>query len=260
MNGKLCVLVLMAVLVSGGISAQFKWPGGAKAAVCMTYDDGLDCHLDVAVPQLDEFGYKGTFYCTGNSQSLSKRMADWRKIAHDGHEIGNHTLFHPCDGQRLDWVKPEYDLNNYTPTRIVDELRAASVLLNAVDGKEARTYAYTCGHFIAGTADYRSSMPELFSAARGEGPVPETMQGYDIFYAPSWMVTDNSADELISYVEAAKKKGTIAIFMFHSVGGGYLNVGAEEHRELLKYLHDHQGEYYVATFMELMDYIKNNNN
>ena len=23
--------------------------------------------------------------------------------AGNGHELGNHTLFHPCDGERLDW-------------------------------------------------------------------------------------------------------------------------------------------------------------
>lgn len=252
-------MVLLAVSVAGRLSAQFKWPGEAKAAVCFTYDDGLDCHLDVAVPQLDEFGFKGTFYCTGNSQSLHKRINEWRQIADKGHELGNHTLFHPCDGQKLDWVKPEYDLNHYSPLRMLDELQAASVLLHAVDGNEKRTYAYTCGHYMAGDTDYRSSVPELFSAARGEGPIPSTMKGYDVFYAPSWMVTDNPARELISYVEKARENGTIAIFMFHSVGGGYLNVGAEEHRELLKYLRANHNDYYVATFMEVMDYIRDNN-
>ena len=260
MKKKSWFLIVPLVLFSAAVSAQFTWPGGAKAAVCFTYDDGLDCHLDVAVPQLDEYGYKGTFYCTGSSQSLSRRMNEWRQIVQNGHELGNHTLFHPCDGQRLDWVKPEYDLNNYSQLRILDELRAASALLKAVDGHETRTYAYTCGHYIAGGADYRGSMPDLFEAARGEGPVPSTMEGYDIFYAPSWMVTDNTAEDMISYVESAREKGTIAIFMFHSVGGGYLNVGAEEHRQLLEYLHNHQGEYYVATFMEMMDYIERNRN
>jgi hypothetical protein len=48
MKGKFWILVCMAVFISGGVSAQFTWPGGAKAAVCFTYDDGLDCHLDVA--------------------------------------------------------------------------------------------------------------------------------------------------------------------------------------------------------------------
>jgi sialate O-acetylesterase len=57
-------LLLMVFVFNA--NAQFKWPDNKKAAVVFTYDDGLDCHLDVAVPQLDEFGFKGTFYCTGN--------------------------------------------------------------------------------------------------------------------------------------------------------------------------------------------------
>jgi sialate O-acetylesterase len=105
---------LLLMSVSEMAVAQFTWPKGAKAAVVFTYDDGLDCHLDVAVPQLDEFGFKGTFYCTGNSQSLYNRTDEWRTIARNGHELGNHTLFHPCDGSKAGWVKPEYDLNNYT--------------------------------------------------------------------------------------------------------------------------------------------------
>lgn len=61
----LIVMVFLIFFIYG--NAQFKWPNGKKAAVVFTYDDALDCHLDVAIPQLDEFGFKGTFFCTGNS-------------------------------------------------------------------------------------------------------------------------------------------------------------------------------------------------
>jgi peptidoglycan-N-acetylglucosamine deacetylase len=84
------------------------------------------------------------------------------------------------------------------------------------------------------------------------------MEGFNIYKTPAWGVVDPSAEELIAYIEKAKGKGTIAIFMFHSVGGGYLNVGADEHRELLKYLNEHRKEYYTGTFMEVMEYIKAN--
>ena len=97
-------LILIAVFISNISNAQIEWPDGKKAAVVFTYDDGLDCHLDVAVPQLDEFGFKGTFFCTGNSKSLFNRMEEWREITQKGHELGNHTLFHPCNGEKQDWV------------------------------------------------------------------------------------------------------------------------------------------------------------
>lgn len=252
------ITLLLLFCLTFSANAQFTWPNGAKAAVCLTYDDGLDCHLDVAVPQLDEFGFKGTFYCTGNSPSLYNRMDEWRKIIANGHELGNHSLFHPCIDKNYDWVLPEYDLNNYTVEQIVAELRTANTLLKAIDGKQARTYAYTCSDFTAGGEDFTDEIKPLFSAARCNGPIPGNMKNYDIYKTPSWGVDSPSAEDLISFVEKAKEKGTIAVFMFHSVGGGYLNVGAGEHRKLLEYLRENDDEFYCATFMEVMEYIKKN--
>jgi sialate O-acetylesterase len=167
-------------------------------------------------------------------------------------------LFHPCDASKADWVKPEYDLNNYTIEQLLEELKTANTLLKAIDGKENRTFAYTCSDKTAGGEDFSSEIQSLFTAARRDGPIPEKMEGYDVFQSTSWMVNGHSTEELISYVEEAKAKGTIAVFMFHSVGGGYLNVGAKEHRELLQYLNEHRDEFYVGTFAEVMEYIMEN--
>lgn len=259
-------LYFTALLLSSTIFctyAQFKWPNGAKAAICLTYDDALDGHLDNAIPQLDAAGLKGTFYCTGNSFCLYQRMDEWRKAAKSGHELGNHTLFHPClgtsyDGTKLDWVKPEYDLQNYNLAQIMNELRTANTLLKAIDGHEERTYAYTCGNNTAGGVSFTDSLVNLFTGARSVGPIPETMKGYDVYKTPSTMVTDNTAEELIASVNKARENGTITVFMFHSVGGGYLNVGAEEHRKLLEYISKNRKDFYCATFMEVMSYIRNN--
>jgi peptidoglycan-N-acetylglucosamine deacetylase len=252
------IFFVTLLMNSFNLNAQFKWPDGKKAAVVFTYDDGLDCHLDVAVPQLDEFGFKGTFYCTGNSQCLNKRMDEWRQIARNGHELGNHTLFHPCDGNKQSWVKKEYDLNNYTLEQIVAELQTASTLLKAIDGKTDRSFGYTCSDYVAGGKDFTGEIEKLFAGARCDGPMPETMQGYNIYKTPSWMAVDPTAEQLIEYVEKAREKGTIAVIMFHSVGGGYLNVGAAEHYKLLKYLKENEADYYCSTFLEVMQYIKNN--
>ncbi len=251
-------LFVILMFLTNSLQAQFKWPDGKEAAVVFTYDDGLDCHLDVAVPQLDMFGFKGTFYCTGNSPSLYKRSDEWRAIAAAGHELGNHTLFHPCDGEQFDWVKPEYDLNSYSLDRILTELRTAGTLLKAIDGKTERTFAYTCSNYLAGDEDFSDDLEDLFVAARCGFEMPSTMEGYNVYKTPAWGVSDPSAEELISYVEKARKNGTIAIFMFHSVGGGYLNVGAEQHRVLLEYVKKNEKDLYTGTFLEVMKYIKAN--
>lgn len=253
--GLISLVFLMVSMIS---NAQFRWPDGKKAAVVFTYDDALDCHLDVAVPQLDQFGFKGTFYCTGNSPALFYRTEEWRKIAQNGHELGNHTLFHPCNGEQFDWVKPEYNLNKYTIEQLIAELKTASTLLKAFDGKKERTFAYTCSNISIGENDFSDQIQPLFTAARADGPVPQTMTGYNIYKAPSWMVENRKAEEMIDYLNEAKAKGTIAVFMFHSVGGGYLNVDAEEHRKLLEYIKKNESDFYTGTFQEVMKYIEQN--
>jgi len=240
------------------ISNDFKWPGGYHAAVCLTYDDGLDCHIDVAIPALDSFNLKGTFYCTGFSSSLHKRLDEWQAITKNGHELGNHTLFHPCNGERFDWVIPEYDFRTYTMNQLRDELFTANTLLMAVDGKKERTFSYTCSDFEVNNINFVDSIRHMFVAARSDGPIPESIDQVDLHFAPSWGVVNPTGKELIDYVKRAQEQGTIAIFMFHSVGGGYLNVSSDAHRELLAYLRSNDEEIWTDTFMNVMKYIKEN--
>ncbi len=187
---------------------------------------------------------------------FKNRVDEWRALAAAGHELGNHTLFHPCFGDKFDWVKPEYDLNSYTFEQLLAELRTANTLLKAIDGKEDRTFAYTCTNTSINGVSFVDSIRPLFPAARGGGDIPETMKGLDVYDVPSWGVIDPTGDELIAYVKDAVEKGTMAVFMFHSVGGGYLNVSAEAHEELLKYLAQNRQSIWSDTFMNVMNYVK----
>ena len=259
-----CLLILSLVITgisySQEINRNFKWPKNKKAAVCLTFDDGQDSHLDKAIPLLDSFNTKGTFYCPGNSSSLQERTSEWRNIVKSGHELGNHSLFHPCDGKLHEWVKPEYDLNSYTLERIKSELYTANSLLKAVDGNTNRTYAYTCSNYeVQGDTSYVFIVKELFTAARSDGPIPKNMAEVDVYYVPSWDVDNEDGKELIAYVKEARKNGTIATFMFHSVGGGYLNVSIEALTELLTFLKENEQDYWVDTFQNVTEYISLNN-
>jgi len=246
----------LCLLAQEEVKQKFPWPEGKKAAVCLTYDDGLDCHLDVAIPALDRHQLKGTFYCTGYSMSLFERVEDWREVAGKGHELGNHILFHPCHGDRFDWVKPEYDLNSYTFNQLRDELRTANSLLKAIDGQEERSFAYTCtNHTIQGIS-FIDSIRGMFPSARGGGDLLTSMEELDLYYVPSWGVVDPTGEELIAYVNEALEHGTMAVLMFHSVGGGYLNVSAEAHEQLLEYLDKRRETIWTDTFLNVMNYLK----
>lgn len=254
------LLASTSFLLSQNSPKCFEWPENKKAAVCLTFDDALDNHLDKAIPLLDSFNFKATFYCPGSASSLSHRMPEWRKIVQNGHEIGNHTLFHPCDKRSHGWVKPEYDLSKYSREKIENELFTANTLLKAIDGKAERTFAYTCSNYkTEGDISFVDIVSKHFVAARtgpDGGRIPSTMNDADLFFMPSLIVNDNAGKELIAYAKEAKKKGTIAIFMFHNVGGGYLNVSTEALHELLDYLDKNKNDYWVDSFYNVTKHIK----
>ena len=92
----------LAALGLGALAAQaqaqadtrFAWPEGKSAAIVLTYDDAMSSQLDVAVPQLAAAGFKGTFFLSGGM--APDYMRRWRAAQRAGHELGNHSLFHPC--------------------------------------------------------------------------------------------------------------------------------------------------------------------
>ena len=69
-------------------------PNGAGVALSLTFDDARDSQLDVAVPILDAHGIRATFFVLPGP--ASHRQSDWQTVLRNGHQIGNHTVTHPC--------------------------------------------------------------------------------------------------------------------------------------------------------------------
>lgn len=57
----LVIIVSAEFSYSQDLNTNFKWPENKKAAVCLTFDDGQDSHLDNAIPLLDSLNVKATF-------------------------------------------------------------------------------------------------------------------------------------------------------------------------------------------------------
>ncbi|HCL92065.1 MAG TPA: hypothetical protein DIC50_04685 [Verrucomicrobia subdivision 3 bacterium] len=68
----------------------------APVLVSLTFDDSVDSHLDLAAPLLEQLGVRGTFFVYLGSHSFTHRNRQWRRLALRGHELGNHTIFHPA--------------------------------------------------------------------------------------------------------------------------------------------------------------------
>ncbi len=143
MKKKVFILLISFIPIIITVSAQpdTTWHH-KKCAVVLTYDDAIPQQLDNAVPVLDSLGLKATFYLT--AYFARERIADLKKVAHKGYELGNHTLYHPCMGKipGRDWVKTDYDMSNYTVQRLTDEIRMPTVFLEVLDGKKKRTFVF----------------------------------------------------------------------------------------------------------------------
>lgn len=230
-----------------------------KCAVSLTYDDALNVHLDNVAPQLASRGLRGTFYILASYAPFGERSDAWKAVASQGNELGNHTLFHPCEGKApgREWVNPNYDLNNYTPQRMLDEIRMANTLLNVIDGKTKRTFAYPCGDMLAGSTSYVQGLKSEFIAARGVEGKMQKVDEIDLYNIGSFMIMDQSGAELIQLAQRAMEENVLLVYLFHGVGGEHnINVSLEAHAELLDFLKQNEASIWVAPLLEVAEHVK----
>jgi peptidoglycan-N-acetylglucosamine deacetylase len=253
----LLLFVALSLIPSSLLAQNQAWKG-KKCAVALTYDDGLQVHLDNVVPALDSLGFKGTFYLSGSFPGVTARIADWKKAATHGHELANHTLFHPCTGgPGREWVKPDRDLSTYTMPRIVDEIRMTNTLLEALDGKTQRTFAYPCGDRTIGGENYFDKVKNDFVAARGTASEMRKSTDVDLANVGAYGINGQTGEQMIALVKQAMATNSVLVFLFHGVGGEHnLNVALPEHRKLLQFLKQHENEIWIAPFIDVAQSVK----
>lgn len=250
--------LLLASQSAAFAQAANSW-NSKQCAVVLTYDDAIDVDLDNAIPALDSLKLRGTFYLIGSSPVVGKRLNEWRQAAKRGHELGNHALMHPCDGSLpgRSFVTPDNDLNKYTVSRAVSEIRTMNTLLTAIDGKTARTFAYPCGDLHIGGVKFYDQLKNDFVAARGVTSGLQAATQVDLTNINSYMINGQSGEYLIDLVKKAQQSRTVLVFLFHGVGGGHsLNVDLKAHRQLLRYLKANEKDIWVAPMVEVAAKIK----
>ncbi|TDH24270.1 chitooligosaccharide deacetylase [Segetibacter sp. 3557_3] len=238
-------------------SAAQEW-NGKKSAVVLTYDDALNVHLDNVIPALDSLKLKGTFFLIGSSPAFTGRLAEWKKVAANKHELANHTMFHPCNGNLpgRSFVTADYNLATYSLKRVRDEIRMTNTLLYAVDGKRERTFAYPCGDTKINDSLYLDALKGDFVAARGVQNELVQKSRSDMYNIGCYSINGQTGAELIALVKKAMDAKQLIVFLFHGVGGEHsLNVSLKAHSELLHFLKQNQKDIWVSTFIEAAKFV-----
>ena len=160
-------ILLTSVNLMAQSSAKFPWPEGKEAAISLSFDDGRYSQVERGTALLDSLKTKATFYV--EPCAVAERLEGWKKAVASGHEIGNHSLHHPCSGN-FSWSR-DHALENYTIDSMQAELIAANAQIEKLLRVKPMVFAYPCGQkFVGrgtGTKSYVPLIARMFSAGRG---------------------------------------------------------------------------------------------
>ena len=197
----------------------FAWPRGRRAALSLSFDDARPSQLTAGVPLFAERGVKVTFYLSPNN--IGGHAAGWRRAAESGHEMGNHSMTHPCSGN-FPWAR-ERALEDFTLERMRSEMTDANRAIETATGVRPTTFGYPCGQTFIGrgakTASYVPLAAELFLAARGWLAETSNDPGFvDQAQVLGYPMDDVEYDQLKAVVDDAVARGRWLVLAGHDIG------------------------------------------
>ena len=217
------------------------WPDACQGAVSLTFDDGVPSQLNIAIPMLDKYGLQATFYVNPR-ENYQEQLIPWRAAALTGHEIGNHTISHPCS-KNFAFISDSgrRGLEEMTLDDMEAEIVEAGRRISAVIPEQTATsYGYTCYQpFVGRGATRQSYVPVVAKhcvAGRGRGERPNDPRYCDLWYLWSTPCERMTGAELVGLAEQAAAQGRWAILTFHGINDGHLHVAQGDLEELCTYL------------------------
>jgi peptidoglycan/xylan/chitin deacetylase (PgdA/CDA1 family) len=234
------------------------FPGGARAAVTLTFDDARPSQLDVGLPILDRHGVRATFYVVPGA--VRRRAADWRNAA-TRHEIGGHTATHPTSVNH--GRAGDHTLEMFTTSRIKREAERADAEVEALLGVRPRTFAYTGGYTFVGsgrrTRSYVPIIARRYLAGRGyRSDVMNDPALCDLARLEATHIDGFDGAALAEMVDAAVAEGRWLVVVAHEVGeSGPLSLSADALDALCQKVAN-RGDIWVAPVIDVARHLQAN--
>jgi len=240
--------------------SRFPWPQDAKMALSLSFDDGWDSQVDYAVPLLDSFAVKATFYVL--PERVAEKVEAWRRALAAGHELGNHTARHPCTGN-FAWTR--YDgvaLEDYDLAGIRREMEEANTQLEQLLGVRPTAFAYPCGETYVGrgaqTSSYVPLVAELFHHGRRWASETANAPYYvDRAQIMAMRMDNEPFTRMEGLIQRTKRNEDWLVLAGHGVGDnpGW-GTDLQMLRQLLAYATDPANQIWVAPVGEVAAYIE----
>ena len=239
---------------------KFPWPEGRKMALSLTFDDARPSQIDTGIPLLDRYGVKATFYVSPGS--MLERSDKWRTAVNNGHDIGNHSLYHPCSGNFV-WSRNRA-LEEYTLQKMMTELDSASRLIKETLGIQPLSFAYPCGQtFIGRGIDVQSYVPLiafLFESGRGWlNEAPNDPMFCDLSQLNGTELDGKSFEQVLKLIETAKANGYWLILAGHEMNEeGYQTSWLKTIEAICKYATDPVNGVWIDNVHNIASFIIQN--
>ena len=236
----------------------FAWPEEREGAVSLRFDDGMDSHLQRAVPLLESHGLRGTFYiCPGGPDAQwDARAVPWKAVLQTGHEIGNHTMSHPIPAALTDRAGPKC-YESLSMERYAADVLGAQARLERTLGRRQWTFCYPCYQtWIGRGRQCRSVVPfiaEHFLAAVAGGEISRPFndpRSCDMHLLLSLRGDNLPLDDLIRRMEQAVSLGRWAILTFHGIDEGHLPTPVGALDKLAAYLAKNSERIWTAPVID----------
>lgn len=135
------------------------WSDRHRAAISLSFDDARPSQLRLGVPLFDRLGVAVTFFVLPNA--VEQNCAEWLGALARGHEIGSHTLTHPCSAN-FAWSR-QNALEGMTIADFESDVREANRCLRHLLDIEPTVFAYPCGHTFVGRGRSTESLVPLIA-------------------------------------------------------------------------------------------------
>ncbi|MFA6088009.1 polysaccharide deacetylase family protein [Mucilaginibacter sp.] len=235
------------------------WFNNKKAAVTLTFDDGIPGQYHIALPLLNQYGFKSTFFVAVkiiNDQKISWDLLNQASLA--GHEIANHALTHPH------FIKIPLD------TIAFESIESNKYIDKYIPGKKVITHAYPFGEGGGNTEKdkgIRQTVSKYFIGARATKNKPYAYNKYDFaltnddyYNINSQMITDSA-----SMADFGKNiDETIAIGgwfcpTYHGIADGWIITPGDVFEKHLIELDKRKADLWIAPFKNVIQYHKERN-
>jgi peptidoglycan/xylan/chitin deacetylase (PgdA/CDA1 family) len=250
--GLICTDVAMAQdnhQDQGRLTPSFPWPGGKRAALSFTFDDARPSQIDNGLRLFNQYHIKVTFYVSPNR--LSERLQGWKQAVDEGHEIGNHTLTHPCTSNYL--FSRQNALEDFTLDRMARDIDDATQSIFEQLGVKPTSFAYPCGQSSTGrgnaTRSYIPLVTERFLAARGWlGEASNDPYSCDVVRLLGMESDGKSFEELRALVDKAVREGRWLILAGHEIAqSGKETTPITSLEKILQYVRDPERRIWIDT-------------